>query len=128
MEFNSQICTTREQSERLLALGIKKETADCVIYYSSVRECDRYVNKMSELESDEFPAWSLARLIEMMPKCVPSSIAGIDAQFSVTHRYDGSYTAGYAMATEAEGNVYDAIIRIIQWAMEEGYWGDNHEA
>lgn len=30
MEFNSQICTTREQSERLLALGLKKETADMV--------------------------------------------------------------------------------------------------
>ena len=29
MEFNSQICTTRKQSERLLALGLKKETADC---------------------------------------------------------------------------------------------------
>lgn len=28
MKFNSQICTTREQSERLLALGLKKETAD----------------------------------------------------------------------------------------------------
>ena len=29
--FNSQICTTREQSERLLALGLKKETADMFI-------------------------------------------------------------------------------------------------
>lgn len=28
MKFNSQICTTKEQSERLLALGLKKETAD----------------------------------------------------------------------------------------------------
>ena len=28
--FNSQICTTKEQSERLLALGLKKETADMV--------------------------------------------------------------------------------------------------
>ncbi len=28
MKFNSQICTTREQSERLLSLGLKKETAD----------------------------------------------------------------------------------------------------
>ena len=28
MEFKSQICTTKEQSERLLALGLKKETAD----------------------------------------------------------------------------------------------------
>lgn len=29
MNFNTQICTTVEQSERLLALGVKKETADC---------------------------------------------------------------------------------------------------
>ena len=25
MKFNSQICTTKEQSERLLALGLKKD-------------------------------------------------------------------------------------------------------
>lgn len=30
--FNSQICTTREYSERLLALGINKETADMTIH------------------------------------------------------------------------------------------------
>ena len=29
--FNSQICTTKEQSERLLSLGLKKETADMTI-------------------------------------------------------------------------------------------------
>ena len=30
-KFNSQICTTRDQSERLLALGLKKETADMAL-------------------------------------------------------------------------------------------------
>lgn len=30
MEFKSKICTTREQSEKLLALGLKKETGKCV--------------------------------------------------------------------------------------------------
>ena len=35
--FNSQICTTREQSERLLALGLKKETADMVYHYQKSR-------------------------------------------------------------------------------------------
>ena len=32
--FNSAICTTREQSQRLIALGLKKETGDtrkCII-------------------------------------------------------------------------------------------------
>ena len=39
--FNSQICTTREQSERLLALGLKKETADMHHY----RYKEGYFNK-----------------------------------------------------------------------------------
>lgn len=39
MEFKSkaQICTSREQSERLVALGLKKETADMVWHHSSSR-------------------------------------------------------------------------------------------
>lgn len=36
-EFKSQICTTREQSERLLKLGIKKETSDMVYHYQKSR-------------------------------------------------------------------------------------------
>lgn len=31
MNFKSQICTTREQSERLLTLGLKSKTADWYI-------------------------------------------------------------------------------------------------
>lgn len=37
MKFNSQICTSREQSERLLALGLKKETADMVWHFTPSR-------------------------------------------------------------------------------------------
>lgn len=44
MEFKSQIATTREQSERMLALGIKPETADMVYHYTKSRvkslECE----------------------------------------------------------------------------------------
>lgn len=36
-EFESQICTTKEQSERLLKLGLKKETADMVYHYQKSR-------------------------------------------------------------------------------------------
>lgn len=64
--FNSQICTTRKQSERLLALGLKKETADCGIYYSELAGCDRMFAKIeTEFEADEIPAWSLHRLLEL---------------------------------------------------------------
>lgn len=37
MNFKSQICTTREQSERLTALGLKKETADMVWHFTNSR-------------------------------------------------------------------------------------------
>jgi hypothetical protein len=41
--FKSQICTSREQSERLLALGLKKETADmCYRYVNTVKGEKKY--------------------------------------------------------------------------------------
>ena len=37
LKFNSQICTTREQSQRLLELGLKPETADKVYHNTNSR-------------------------------------------------------------------------------------------
>ena len=72
MKFNSQICTTREQSERLLSLGLKKETADMV--HSTIVVLDNLVDLISEhpwtarqdVTDNWYPAWSLHRLIEMV--------------------------------------------------------------
>ena len=65
--FKSAVCTSRSQSERLLALGLKKETADMVwthAYYGT------WVVTASENplyeESDSVPAWSLHRLWELL--------------------------------------------------------------
>ena len=71
MEFKSQICTSRSQSERLLALGLKKETADMVHCTYGV---DRGMTirpfcwlSFSEVDMENFiPAWSLHRLLEML--------------------------------------------------------------
>ena len=69
--FKSQICTTREQSERLLSLGLKKETAD--MYYEGRLEGEWPRIMPHKTEMDYFnlwdsiiPAWSLHRLIEMV--------------------------------------------------------------
>ena len=67
MNFNSQICTTRSQSERLLALGLKKETADmCLHSYLNIAYAFEYVLMEGQIP-DRFrlPAWSLHRLIEI---------------------------------------------------------------
>lgn len=73
--FNSAICTSREQSERLLKLGLKKETAD---FYTPIKlnpdkgslPCppdfwtsdEPFIKKVREAS---IPAWNLHRLIEM---------------------------------------------------------------
>lgn len=74
--FNSQICTSHEQSERLLALGLKAETADMKYpgtreYYGGVlTEGVSSLPIIIDTEDDEvtewdIPAWSLHRLIEI---------------------------------------------------------------
>ncbi len=72
--FNSQVCTSREQSDRLLKLGVKAETADMtrnsfnkltydIPYVAAVRFL--IPNKGIKF-SDIEPAWSLDRLIDML--------------------------------------------------------------
>lgn len=85
MKFNSQICTTKEQSERLLALGLKKETADMCYKVTihdftgkEINEKERHYilccwynesNQVCGLERKvTIPAWSLHRLIEIYGK------------------------------------------------------------
>ena len=96
MKFNSQICTSREQSERLLALGLKKETADCGIYYSELAGCDRMFAKIeTEFEADEIPAWSLHHYLEFMGE-------------------------------EEIASAYDIVIEAIERAITGGYFNEKH--
>lgn len=70
MTFNSQICTTREQSERLLSLGLKEETADCYWFYCDIaKEWKCTILSSTQVFKDYpttvIPAWSLGRLWEL---------------------------------------------------------------
>lgn len=72
--FNSQICTDKNQSERLLALGLKKKTADCfLMLVGDLGGADLYTIRFGApydgwIEG-VIPAWSLDRLKELY-KCV----------------------------------------------------------
>lgn len=74
MKFESQICTTKEQSERLIALGLKKETADMKHFFDNRDDysffhcwkCWPYKwDEESLMDSENIPAWSLHRLMEI---------------------------------------------------------------
>lgn len=71
LKFNSQVCTTKEQSERLLKLGLRPETAD--IYYFWLGGNDYYLkvdiddNPLKyNIDKTYIPAWSLHRLLCML--------------------------------------------------------------
>ena len=70
IEFKSQVYT-REQSERLLALGLKRETADMYHDLSTgiIEVPYTEVELQRELErNDVIPVWSLYRLMEIAMK------------------------------------------------------------
>ena len=68
MSFNSQVCTTKEQSQRLLDLGLKPETADMFYVFDytiwHINGIQELVHP-NQLEETDVPAWSLHRLMEI---------------------------------------------------------------
>ena len=68
LKFNSAVCTSRAQSERLLSLGLKKETADTL--YMQIDGYWVCIISQGDEEyipyEDHLPAWSLHRLIEIL--------------------------------------------------------------
>ena len=69
LKFNSQVCTSVEQSRRLLKLGLKPETADMSHQYIEAEwgwfifPCNWNSCTISE---ELIPAWSLHRLMEIL--------------------------------------------------------------
>lgn len=99
-EFKSQICTTRVQSGRLLALGLKRETADMHWCYHSVTATWYVVTHPYDGIGDWLPAWSLHRLIEM----------SLHLSYGVAY----CYTAGSNM-----NETYDEVVDMIEWAISK---------
>ena len=79
-------------------------------------------------EDDIIPAWSVHRLIEMMPVSLPCEIEGMQGLFSLTRRDDGSVTVGYTWSLERTGNIYDAMISAIEWLIKNEDFSNEYVA
>ena len=105
MKFNSQICSSIEQSRRLLALGLKKETADCCYYYYDGEYLIAFAED-AKYPSD-IPAWSLHRLMELNLLCCEQHFA---FQFHITNI----------------DNAYEYLINHTEWLIKEGYFNKEY--
>ena len=121
MKFNSQICTTREQSERLLELGLRKETADmCFDIESNV--CSSELPRAFTLKNRHriIPAWSLHRLLELC-------ICDIEINIFLSRRcFWLNKPHNEPKRADKEGGIYDGVIDYIEWLIKEGYFNKEY--
>lgn len=123
--FESQICTSRFQSERLLTLGLKKKTADMTIHIKGdggwyvtaepFYEWEDDMNTLPSLEETEqiLPAWSLGRLIKLMPRT------------AIMHTQEGDTRIDidmYAIEILVSDDPIAEAVSVIEWLIEEGYF------
>lgn len=129
MNFNSQICTTREQSRRLLSLGLKKETADMHhSYYTRVSfdgSKSHFWKEETGYNENAIPAWSLGRLWELFPKRIRS----FQKDYFLTHfDFDDFGKVGYYTVREGEDVYSDSTINSLIAACYVGERTDIYDA
>lgn len=131
MKFKLQIATTRGQSERLLAMGVRIETADMYwvedkLYVADEEQGQAFVDYPPEDKTDEFyPAWSLGRLQEIVPGQI-EQVGRPNANLDINA--DGQYwfvtyeELGYDVKhQEMNHDLFDAIIDTIQWLIDKNH-------
>ena len=121
MEFTSQICTTKEQSERLLALGLKRETADMGLAGDIPIAIEDW--KTQDTTLIDSPAWSLHRLMEMVPFNLRDK-KGYTYDFLIEDDNTISYyyfseQSWYCTKYWGKANLYDNFIDCIEWLIKE---------
>ena len=106
----NKICTSLEQSNKLIELGIDVSTADMYWWYSGRRY---YVESMDDNDfnkESDIPAWSLSALLELIP---PGNILLRDA-------LSGKYKC--ININTVDSNLYDnpvdAAFEMVCWLKE----------
>ena len=138
--FKSQPCTSREQSKRLLALGIKKETADCGHFYGRI-EHEEYEDWETiilddygweshwDVTDEDIPAWSLYRLTEMMPMTMEDRICHELWDLNITPElviYRNQQEPSEYIEQFSGQGVYNNIIDCIECLIKEGYFNEEY--
>ena len=127
--FNSAICTSREQSEKLLALGLKKETADCY-----------YWQETEPMYGEAAGIWHLETLdsrdnqehFEYLDKYFGVCLADDEEHYFIPawslHRLLSFYNLHYIefMNDEEIESVYNIVIDAIEQAIKEGYFNKEY--
>lgn len=132
--FTSKPCTSKEQSKRLLSLGLKKETADMSYTAIVVNHKVDYRLDCSTPKNIDIPAWSLHRLLCFLPKHIRVYdevwkfkrilYLSIDEDFNI--RYEENIDEPCFDKIFWEYNIYQNCIDCIEWLIKEGHFNKEY--
>ena len=126
MNIKSQISTTREQSQRLLDLGLNPATADMILSPEDHPMCTPYSTEMpSAYKIRCIPSWSLSRLLEMMPQYIDEMeevLLMIEPPLVIY--YDTLYKGQRHFTTNP--NLFDNCIAMIGWLIRNDFFNKEY--
>lgn len=122
--MNSKICTSIEQSKKLLELGVNIHTAD-MFYPNRVGGIGNYAlsiewKKGLPLLSQEIPAWSLSGLLELMPKELENDLELYYGAFGSDGEYYPLWVCSCMNYVLFGNTLVDAVFKALCWLKENG--------
>ena len=125
LKFNSQICTTKIQSQRLLDLGLNPETAD--MYYTEKPRLLFIRDNGIPLEEEDFPAWSLHRLKCLLPTKIPYASGYLTTEIiNNVNLMFITDTSEQRLISFIHENLYESMIKCIKWLINENYFNKEY--
>ena len=128
LKFNSQICTSVDQSKRLLELGLKPETADMELVYNIFSNTYEPLPKAFPTANKcEIPAWSLHRLKCLLPTKIPYESGYLTTEIinNVSLMFITD-TSEQRLISFIHENLYESMIKCIKWLIKEDYFNKEY--
>lgn len=126
LKFNSQICTTIEQSKHLLNLGLKPETAD-MSYYKEEPCLIPYEEMECPYDNMVFPTWSLHRLKCLLPNKIPYESGYLTTEIiNNVNLMFITDTSEQRVISFIHENLYESMIKYIKWLIKEDYFNKEY--
>ena len=119
----NKICTSIEQSKKLIELGIDVNTADMLWTYDFVVNDINGLNVISDNfkpEENDVIAWSLAALLDVLPKNLNMGRPSLDSNYMGYYwiQYYDEFMKPNNCKTECFNNPIDACVEMIVFLKE----------
>ena len=133
-----KICTSIDQSKKLMELGVNTNTADMSYIYDF--ECGRHICELvayknviipkyaeSDKINNKIPAWSISALLSLIPSYLGEFEEGID--FGLSKSINGEWYSAHYLQWQEDGSlapiktvtgdtVVDAVYEMLCWLLE----------